>query len=402
MKKRSFFLILVSFLSVTIFSIGIGIAQDGVARIGCSISLTGKLSNEGRLTKDGYEFYKALINKKGGLNVGGKRYRVDIKYYDDESNVQTSTKLIEKLITDDKVDSLVGPYGSGPSFATSAIAEKYKKVMMLPLAASPSVFLRGFKYIFGILSMTDVYFTDILEEAMRQNPKPKTVAQLWKNDLANQSLAVAIPGICKKLGLELIYDEKFSPDASDFSAEFSVIKAKNPDIFLFQSQIAQFIIAVKQMKDMKLNAKMIANGIAPPQPDFVKSLGKDAEHMVAPVDWARFSKYRDDLFGDSKNYSDGFKQMFGYEPEYHNAAASSGLQILGLGIEKAGSLDSEKVREGLALLNAKTFWGTVKFDETGRIAGRTMMVGQVQNGRFVLTYPVEAAETKLVYPKPGW
>jgi branched-chain amino acid transport system substrate-binding protein len=95
------------------------LAQDEV-RLGCSISLTGKLTYEGKATRGGYEFYKALVNRRGGLNIGGRRYRVSIKYYDDESNVQTSTKLVEKLIAEDKVDFILGPYGSGPSFATSA------------------------------------------------------------------------------------------------------------------------------------------------------------------------------------------------------------------------------------------------------------------------------------------
>src|SRR4030042_1943909 len=99
--KKLFLILIMAVLAFLL--VGTVFAQD-VVRLGCSISLTGKLTYEGKATRDGYEFYKALINKKGGLNIGGRKYKVDIKYYDDESNVQTSTKLIEKLITGDKID----------------------------------------------------------------------------------------------------------------------------------------------------------------------------------------------------------------------------------------------------------------------------------------------------------
>jgi branched-chain amino acid transport system substrate-binding protein len=398
MKKLFSILIVAAlaiFLSETVF------AQDTV-RLGCSISLTGKLTYEGKATMDGYEFYKALINKKGGLSIGGKRYKVDIKYYDDESNVQTSTKLIEKLITEDKIDFILGPYGSGPSFATSAITEKYKKVMMLPMAASPEVYERGFKYMFGMLATTDIYLKDIFSLAAQQTPKPKTVAVLWKNDLANKGLSDPIPRFCKENGLDLVYNEKFAASASDFSAELTVIKAKNPDIFAFLSQLEQFIMGVKQIKDMKINAKIIMNGIAVPQPDLVKSLGKDAEYMVGPTHWYRTFKYKDDLFGDSPNYVKEFKQMFGYEPEYHNVGASAGIQVLGIALEKAGALDVEKVRNALATMNVNTFWGPIQFNEKGKIKGRKMPVGQILNGKFTLAYPPVLAEAKLVWPKPAW
>ena len=329
-------------------------------------------------------------------------YKVETKYYDDESNVQTATKLIEKLITEDKVDFLLGPYGSGPSFATSAIAEKYKRVMMLPMAASPEVFERGFKYVFGMLATTDVYMRDILVLASKQTPKPKTVAILWKNDLANKGLAEPLPAISKELGMEVVYNEKFGASATDFSSELAVIKSKNPDILVFLSQLDQFILAVKQIKDNKINAKMITNGIAVPQPGLVQALGKDANDLVGPTHWYKTFAYKDALFGDSPNYVREFKKMFNYDPEYHNVGSSAGIQTLGIAIEKAGSLDVEKVRNALATMNVKTFWGNVSFDAKGKIKGRSMPVGQILKESFTLVYPPDLAQGKLVYPKPAW
>ncbi len=94
--------------------------------------------------------------------------------------------------------------------------------------------------------------------------------------------------------------------------------------------------------------------------------------------------------------------MFNYDPEYHNVGSSAGIQTLGIAIEKAGSLDVEKVRNTLATMNVKTFWGNVSFDAKGKIKGRSMPVGQVLKGTFTLVYPPDLAQGKLVYPKPAW
>jgi len=402
MTRRNILLFVTSLVFLATLSFVDSYSQENVITIGCAISLSGPLVKEGKLTKDGYDLWVKLVNDRGGLNVGGKKYKVAIKYYDDESNVQTSTKLIEKLITEDKLGLLLGPYGSGPSFAASAISEKYKKVMVIPMAASPDIYERGFKYIFGVLATTDEYMVDIIRLAGKQNPKPKAVAMLWKNDLANKSLAKPIPDLCKEIGAELVYNEKFAPDATDFASELAVIKGKNPDILIFFSQLPQFIMAMKQIKEMKIDAKMITNGIAVPQPDFVKSLGKDAEYVVGPSNWEPSSKYGDDLFKDSLDYVKKFQEMHGYVPDYHAAGGTAGVLILGKAIEKAGSTDPEKVREALANFNETTFWGPIKFDNTGKITGRGMVVGQIQGGKFVPVYPEPLAEGKLIWPAPPW
>ncbi len=402
MKKKTLFGLIVASLILALFPVLRANAADDVVTIGCSISTTGKLASEGKLTKDGYDLWVKLINDRGGLNIGGKKYKVQIKYYDDESNVQTSTKLIEKLITSDNINILLGPYGSGPSFACSAISEKYRKIMVIPMAASNDVYTRGFKYIFGVLATTDEYMINVMRIAGQQTPKPKTVAMLWKNDLANKSLADPIPALCKEIGAELVYNEKFSPEATDFSAELSTIKTKNPDIMIFFSQLPQFVMAVKQMKQLNINAKMITNGIAVPQAEFVQNLGKDAEAIVGPSHWHQNSKFGDNLFKDSQDYFEKFKAMHGYEPSYHAAGGTAGVQMLGMALEKAGSLDTEKVREALANFNQTTFWGPIKFDNTGKIVGRGMIVGQIQKGKYTPVYPEGAAVSKLVWPAPGW
>ena len=115
-------------------------SQD-VITFGSALSLTGKVSTEGRLVREGYDFYVRHINERGGIKVAGKTYKVAIKYYDDQSDPNTSAKLYEKLITEDGVQLLLGPYSSGITFAASAVAEKYQVPMVAALVVLPLLYV---------------------------------------------------------------------------------------------------------------------------------------------------------------------------------------------------------------------------------------------------------------------
>jgi len=160
-------------------------AQD-VIRFGASLSLTGKMSTEGRRVRDGYDYYVKHINEKGGMPIKGKNYKVEIVYYDDESDPNTATRLTEKLIVEDKVDFLLGPYSSTCTMPASTVAEKYKMPMVAAHAASTPIFERGYKYLFVTLSSLDQYFGNILKMAAELTPRPETVALINENALAPQ------------------------------------------------------------------------------------------------------------------------------------------------------------------------------------------------------------------------
>jgi branched-chain amino acid transport system substrate-binding protein len=118
-------------------------SADDVIRFGAAVSLTGPLSTEAKQAKDGYDFYVEQVNERGGIPIGGKKYKVEITYYDDGSNPETAAKLTEKLLTEDKVNFLLGPYGSGPSLTATTVAEKHQVPMVLAHAASPQIYDRG-------------------------------------------------------------------------------------------------------------------------------------------------------------------------------------------------------------------------------------------------------------------
>src|SRR5436309_7313085 len=174
---------------------------DGSILFGAPISLTGSLVKEGGLTRDGYELWKEVYNANGGIVVGGKRYEIKTKYYDDESNAQKSATLAEKLIKEDKVNFLLGPYGTSSTLQVSTVAEKNSIPMVEGNGAAESIFNQGYKYTLGVLSPSTNYLAGVVDMALAQNPKPATVAILSADDPFSVEVADATQKYAQDKGL---------------------------------------------------------------------------------------------------------------------------------------------------------------------------------------------------------
>lgn len=376
-------------------------AQDTI-RFGAALSFTGRASREGRLSRHGMEIWRDVANQKGGIKVGDKSYKADIKFYDDESDPKTTAKLVEKLITEDGIKFILGPYGSTPSFAASAITEKYKALIVVGMGSAEAIFERGFKYLFGPLTTASLYLVDSLKLVAVQKPKPETVAIIFKNELFSMQSAEGGKKVAEGLGLKVVYFEKYPPDARDLSSIITVVRAKNPDIFIVSGHFADSFLAVKQAKELKLNPKVIIGNVGVATPDFITSLKEDAESILGPTQWVPNQKTRDAVLGSAEDYARLYEKTYGYIPDYHSAGQSVAPLIFQLAIEKARSLDMEKVREAMAKLDMDTFFGRIKFNEKGMNVAKGMAVLQIQQGKHVPIYPPEMALGKFIYPKPIW
>src|SRR6266542_4299770 len=144
---------------------------DGTLLFGAPISLTGSTAKEGSLTRDGYDLWRDTYNNAGGINVGGKHYKIETKYYDDASNAQQAATLAEKLIKEDKVNFLLGPYGTSPTLQVSTVAEKNKMPMIEGNGAAESIFSQGYKYTFGVLSPAQNYLRGVVDLSLSLDPK---------------------------------------------------------------------------------------------------------------------------------------------------------------------------------------------------------------------------------------
>lgn len=370
---------------------------------GAPISLTGSTAKEGAQTKNGYEMWVEAVNKGGGIPVGGKRYLVDLKVLDDQSSGETSAQLAEKLIKQEKVNFLLGPYGTTPTFNDARVAEQNGIPMVEGNGAAERIFNQGFKYTFGVLSPAPNYLRGVLEFAVAQNPKPSTAAILYADDAFSVEVAEAAKKKAEELGLKVNYFEKYKDKETNLTAQLTAVKNATPDIVINAGHLQEAIAIMKQAKDLGVNPKLFAFSVGPALPDFLDSLGADANFVATGSQWSNAVKYEgDDYWKTAQAYSDAYKAKYGEEPAYQAAESTA----CGLAFEKAlraaNSLDPDKVRDALAKLDVKTFYGPIKFDARGANVTKPMVVEQIQAGKRVTVWPTDVANAKGLWPSPEW
>src|SRR5882672_10174429 len=220
---------------------------QGPIRIGASLSLTGTYAKLGKNQHEGYQLCEKDLNAKGGL-LGR---RVQFVVYDDQSMPATAVRLYEKLITEDKVDAIMGPYSSPVTEAAVNVTEKYKKVMVAPLAATTSIFKKGRKYIFMVISPAEAYLEGLADMAAKRGLK--TVAVVNEDTLFSKAAAAGAVEIAKKKGLQVVFTEAYPKGNTDFSDLLTKVKATNPDVLAAATYFDDAVELTRQMKELNVN-----------------------------------------------------------------------------------------------------------------------------------------------------
>src|SRR5262244_3385794 len=256
-------------------------------KIGASLSLTGTYAKPGTYQKEGYEVCADELNAKGGL-LGRK---VEFVMYDDQSSTQTAQRLYEKLITEDKVDAVMGPYSSGITESVAGISEKYKKVMVSPLAATTSIFRQGRKYIFMVISPAEFYLEGLVDMGAKR-------------------------------GLKIVLREAYPKGNTDFSALLVKIKAVNPDIIAAATYFDDAVAITRQMRELNVNPKMFAVTVGGDIPEFYTLLKTNGEYVYGSTQWDEALPYP-----GQKEFLGAYAKKFKHEPSYHAAAGYAGCLI---------------------------------------------------------------------------
>jgi branched-chain amino acid transport system substrate-binding protein len=378
-----------------------GGVEGGKLRIGAALSLTGSLAKEGALTKQGYQLCQEKVNKRGGVQVGDQKAKLAITYSDDKSEPDTATRLIDKF-NDDGVKLILGPYGSPSTEAAAAAVERNGQVMVDSSGADDNIFTKGYKTTFAVLSPATKYVAAIVNAIMEgANPKPKTVAMLSADDGFSETAAKGGVEAAKKAGLKVVAQESFPEHTTDVSSALTKVKGKNPDLILGSVHVEEGIAIVKQSKELGVTPQGFGETVAPPTPDFSKALGSSANGVVGSTQWVPQVKGKDQIFGTARDYAADFKRRFGQDAEYHSAEAAAACLALVLAVQDAGSANADKVRDSLASLDTESFFGPIKFDDTGKNVTKPMSAIQIQDGKVTTIYPKEQAQAKLQWPATG-
>jgi len=374
--------------------------------LGAAVSLSGKYSTNGKHTKNGYNFAVKRINDMGGVKVGGKSYKLKIKYYDDESNSGRAAQLAERLIKQDGIKYMLGPYSSGLTKAIAPVTEENKIPMVEANGASRSLFTKGYKYLFAVLSAANQYLEVAIDLAVEKNGgKPVKIAMAFEQDAFSQDVRLGIVDAAKRTGSKIIIDDKLPKELNDMAATLAKVKATGPDVLVLSGHSKGALTAIRQISEMKVNVPMLAMTHCDAS-KLAKQHGKKSEYALCAAQWHKTLSYKDKFFGSGMQYDKEYNAAFGYAPPYQSAESSAALLVWKTAFEKANSFNTEKVRNALAKTNMQTFYGNIKFSSTGQNVAKPMVLFQVRcQGKKCenkVVAPTKWASTKLVHPVPKW
>jgi len=378
-------------VGVGLASLPLPAAAQTPIKIGASMSVTGTYAKPGSYQKEGYDVCIDELNAKGGL-LGRK---VELVIYDDQSQPATAVKLYEKLITEDKVNAVMGPYSSAVSEAVANVTEKYKKVMVAPLAATTSIFKKGRKYIFMVITPAENYLDGLIDMAAKRGLK--TVAIINEDTLFPKASAAGTAEAAKKRGMQVVLQEAYPKGNTDFSALLVKIKAANPDVIAAGTYFDDAVAITRQMKELNVNPKMFGLTVGGDLPEFHDLLKQNAEYVYGSTQWDETLPYP-----GQKEFLAAYTKKFKHEPSYHAAAGYAGCLIYGEAVKRAGTLDADKVREQLLKMEIKTAFGDYKVDADGFQVAHKMVMLQWQDGKRVVVWPDDLAGGKARYPTPEW
>lgn len=375
----------------------------GTIKIGAALSETGNYATIGLDVRQGYMLWADYVNEElGGINVGGDLYTVELIFYDDESDADTANKLIEQLISEDEVNFILGPYGSSLTMATSTITEQYGVIMIEANGAAETIFDRGYKYVFGVLSPASYYSKAAVEALDSAGAETLVVA------FEDEAFSIAIKdGVLKwadEYGLEVLLVESY-PKANTDSALFDPImtkfKAVSPDGYINAGHLNDGIAARSSAQSLGFCPGAMFFMASANVPAFVNELGEKAEYAGGSTQWQETMSYQGMYIGTPQEYYDRYVGKYDMEPSYQSAESTAAGFALQYALEQAGTLETEAVRQELLDMDIMTFYGAINFDETGKNVAHAMAAGQVLDGKFQIVWPPEAAVADFVFPDPS-
>ena len=368
---------------------------DKPLRIGFSMARTGMLAVATPSQMNTYELWREQVNARGGMDVGGTRRKVEFVTYDDQSKPEQAVRIYEKLITDDKVDLLLAPWGTPFHISIAPVLEKYKFPMIGNTAAS--VALRQVKpgYIwFPTSAIPDRISTELT--AMLKANGVKSVALISNVLPFTKEIKNALEPELKKAGIDVKVTSEYPPDIKDMTPLLTQIRGANVDAVLALAYPGDSVLYAKQAKELNVNVPFQFIAIGPTDAFFPKAVGAaSADDVVSIAHWAPRADWK-----GSQAFYDAYVKKFGEDPDFLNSAlAWMSLEILEQAVAKNG-LDKEKIRAYVSTTTFDTINGQVKFDGVQNSITPTAFV-QYQKGKLQIVWPASIATGKYE-PKKGW
>ena len=358
-------------------------------QLGASSSITGGDAVQGGYVRDGYLLCQKHVNEKGG--VLGRPIQLEIR--DDGSDARAAIRIYEKLIMEDKVDAVMGPYGSPITDAVADVTEKHRRLMIAPAAGTTAIWEKGRRYLIMVISPLEASTEGTIDLAARNGLR--TIAVIGA--AARPAIAKGTLESAKRKSLDIVMHEMFPIGTTDFSAILNKVKAAKPDVLVVGAPPADAIAITRQMRELDVNVKMYDVTPGAAYPDFPKALGKTAEFVYAGSYWEPTLPYP-----GNREFVAAYQKEFARAPSANSAAAYASCQLFVDAVRRVGSLDSDRLREEILKLKTKTVFGDFAVDERGYQTAHRAVTIQWQGGSPALVWPDEAATGKPRFPTPPW
>jgi branched-chain amino acid transport system substrate-binding protein len=377
-------------------------------KVGAVLELSGADASGGQLARRGYQFWVDTVNAQGGIDVGGKKYKVKMVVADCKSDPAQAADAVTRLAEQEKVDALFGSYTSGVQIAMNPICVKYQTPCIAGSAESPANWSAKPQFAYGIIPSVDLTADKALKFIVDLGgPKPTSAAILGANEPFSKDAAAGFAKGAKEAGLNVVENSLFPPDA-DLTPILSGVASKKPDILAIGGHDTVLIDAVKAAKSVKYTPKAIIMHYGVTEPTFAKSLGKDADGVCGLVDWTPDYPYSDKIFGTATKFASDYKAKYGTDVDYTGAGCAASGEVLQLALQKLGKpphlsqSDRTKLNSIIAATDIKTFYGPVKFESGGdhfhdNTAPPPILI-QIKGGQIVAVAPASAKKGSFQYP----
>jgi branched-chain amino acid transport system substrate-binding protein len=409
-SKRSYGLFTLSLLAIAFALPGCGKGgkSGDEIRVGVVLPITGREAKPGQYQREGIELAMKQINDGGGIMVKSKGKKVPIKeiFYDDGSDQAKSAGLVERAMTTDEVTAVIGGYSTALGEAESVMPDRYQTPWITAGAAATHIFSRGYQFIFGALSSTDLLgyttaeFLGSLVDAGKLKKNLAVALAVENTDHGVEYGAGIGRWIQEHPGyFRVVFNEKFDLGSPDYSGLLQKVKNAKADIFLVDAHLQDYITMERQYIQSGMHHQMLSYGARGPDKDARTALGDATNYIFAGLWWTKNLPYP-----QVKKFNADYQAFAGHEPDsYYPAPAYDAMRTLATAIEQAGSLDKTAIRDALRNVELKDSLlpgQTLHFGKNGQVANPFIIVENKPENKTDIVYPKDAATGEAVAPRP--
>ena len=376
-----------------------GGGDDDPIVVGISLPLTGDFSEPGKGVERGYQAWAQIVNEQGGL-LGRQ---VELKILDDQSNADRVVSDYESLIAQDEVDLVFGPFSTRLVVPSARVAEEYGMLFVEPAGAAAEVFEQGFENLFyAAPAVADDHYNHLAEHllSLPEGERPETAAVAAMDDPFAQGTAYGLRDKLADAGVEILVDEVYPPNTTDFSSIAAKIAESGADVVIGGSQYQDAVNLIIALQQLDYQPNIAAFSTAPTNPEFATAIGNQTEGILAPTGWSETASYSSNV-----EFVEKYTEIFGNAPSEDEANAYTTGQVVAAAVEAVGCAEQgecqQQLIDWLHENSVETVVGTLSWDEAGRPSG-AHLIQQWVDGEIRIVLPEDAKEVDFLTPKPAW